>query len=240
VSVALQYNVLWQIEDVLGNGEVTFGRKFGSASHLWPGLVRPDCTEYPPCCDRIRLIFSIADFQTAEENFETPQAEGEEGAPANADAEASYPLRYSFTITKVRNLYSPPSLSLRRLTSRSQPSILGTLSVDAVFQEGAFVVEDVSFYKDSKLATDLTAEADWKRRGLYIGPQVRSHFLFVVERGHSKRVPASSKISILTSRRNSRSSFKSVASTRASHFLSPSTRSTRSKWYALLPAADCL
>jgi complement component 1 Q subcomponent-binding protein, mitochondrial len=43
----------------------------------------------------------------------------------------------------------------------------------------------VSFYKDSKLVTDLTAEADQKGRGLYIGPQVRSLF-FVVECGYSK------------------------------------------------------
>ena len=53
-----------------------------------------------------------------------------------------------------------------------QPSVPGALSIDAVCQEGAFVVENVSFYNDGKLATDLTAEADWKRRGLYIGPQV--------------------------------------------------------------------
>jgi hypothetical protein len=44
--------------------------------------------------------------------------------------------------------------------------------MDAVCQEGVFVVENVSFYNDTKLATELTAEADWKRRGLYIGPQV--------------------------------------------------------------------
>lgn len=36
------------------------------------------------------------------------------------------------------------------------------------------VVDNISFYKDSKLATELTSEADWKRRGLYIGPQVKS------------------------------------------------------------------
>lgn len=50
------------------------------------------------------------------------------------------------------------------------------MSIDAVCQEGVFVLENVSFYKDAKLATDLTAEADWKRRGLYIGPQVRPLF----------------------------------------------------------------
>lgn len=39
-------------------------------------------------------------------------------------------------------------------------------------QEGQFIVDNISFYNDKKLATELTAEADWKRRGLYIGPQV--------------------------------------------------------------------
>ena len=34
------------------------------------------------------------------------------------------------------------------------------------------MIENISFYDDAKLGTDLTAEADWKRRGLYIGPQV--------------------------------------------------------------------
>ena len=50
------------------------------------------------------------------------------------------------------------------------------MSIDAICQEGVFVLENVSFYRDSKLATDLTAEADWKRRGLYIGPQVQPLF----------------------------------------------------------------
>ena len=40
-------------------------------------------------------------------------------------------------------------------------------------QEGLFVIENISFYADAKLGTEMTAEADWKRRGLYIGPQVR-------------------------------------------------------------------
>jgi len=118
---------IWTIEDVPGNDEVTFQRKFGN--------------------EHIRLIFSIADLQGADENLEPP--EGEESVPA--DTETSYPLHCSFTITK--------------------PSVPGALSIDAVCQEGVFVLENVSFYNETKLATDLTAEADWKRRGLYIGPQ---------------------------------------------------------------------
>jgi complement component 1 Q subcomponent-binding protein, mitochondrial len=49
----------------------------------------------------------------------------------------------------------------------------GALTVDAMCQDGAFVADNISFYQDAKLATELTPEADWKRRGLYIGPQVR-------------------------------------------------------------------
>ncbi|KAH9054837.1 regulatory protein suaprga1 [Lactarius vividus] len=97
--------------------------------------------------EHIRLIFSIADLQGDEDNLESH--DNEDGS--SEDTESSYPLRCSLTVTK--------------------PSVPGALSIDAVCQEGAFVVENVSFYKDSKLATDLTAEADWKRRGLYIGPQ---------------------------------------------------------------------
>lgn len=41
-----------------------------------------------------------------------------------------------------------------------------------VCQEGNFVIENVSFYGDSKVGTELTADADWARRGLYMGPQV--------------------------------------------------------------------
>jgi complement component 1 Q subcomponent-binding protein len=47
-----------------------------------------------------------------------------------------------------------------------------------VAQEGQFITENVSFYEDSKVGTELTAEADWKRRGMYIGPQVRFHTFF--------------------------------------------------------------
>jgi len=118
---------IWTLEDKPGNDEVTIHRKFGN--------------------EHIRLIFSIADLQNAEDNLEPP--EGEEGS--SEDTEGSYPLRCSLTVTK--------------------SSVPGALSIDAVCQEGAFIVENVSFYNDSKLATDLTAEADWKRRGLYIGPQ---------------------------------------------------------------------
>ena len=73
----------------------------------------------------------------------------------------------------------PPRLSLSRafLTTRPRPqaSTPGALTIDAMCQEGAFVIDNISYYGDAKVGTELTAEADWKRRGLYIGPNVSSY-----------------------------------------------------------------
>ncbi|KAI0320592.1 mitochondrial glycoprotein [Amylostereum chailletii] len=95
----------------------------------------------------IRVMFSIADIQSQEDYA---QEEGESENP-EVDLDVSYPLRCSFTITK--------------------PTTPGALTIDAMAQDGAFMIDNVSFYKEGKLATELTAEADWKRRGIYIGPQ---------------------------------------------------------------------
>ncbi|KAH8804123.1 hypothetical protein DL96DRAFT_1632093, partial [Flagelloscypha sp. PMI_526] len=45
------------------------------------------------------------------------------------------------------------------------------LVLDTVIQDGGFIIENISFYNDAKLGTDVTAEADLQRRGLYIGPE---------------------------------------------------------------------
>ncbi|TFY82446.1 hypothetical protein EWM64_g1565 [Hericium alpestre] len=103
--------------------------------------------------ENIRLIFSIADIQNPEESaFPESAAEDSEGAE---DEEPSYPLRVSFTITKASVLPDDAS---------------GALAIDATAQEGTFVLDNISYYRDSKIANELTADADWKRRGLYIGP----------------------------------------------------------------------
>ena len=56
------------------------------------------------------------------------------------------------------------------MTTRFQPSD-GALHFEGLIQDGTVVVQNISFYKDAALATDLSADADWRRRGLYIGPQ---------------------------------------------------------------------
>ncbi|KAF8633128.1 hypothetical protein AX17_004629 [Amanita inopinata Kibby_2008] len=96
--------------------------------------------------ETIRLMFSIADMQSEEESeFENPEEEN------TSDEVHSYPLRVSMSMTKSNGP--------------------GALNMDMVCQEGHFIADNISFYSDAKLGTELTAEADWKRRGLYIGPQ---------------------------------------------------------------------
>jgi hypothetical protein len=51
--------------------------------------------------DSIRLIFSIADLQVSEDNLES-----HEDDVGSEDTEAPYPLRCSFTITKVCNFHA--------------------------------------------------------------------------------------------------------------------------------------
>ncbi|KAI0641342.1 mitochondrial glycoprotein [Trametes meyenii] len=98
----------------------------------------------------IRLIFSIADIQSEQE----PEFEEGEEAAENEESEAplhSYPIRCSFSFTKA--------------------GASGALTIDAMCQEGTFVIDNISYYNDAKVGTELTAEADWKRRGYYLGPQ---------------------------------------------------------------------
>jgi len=98
--------------------------------------------------ESIRLMFSIADLQQEQEQEDFEQEESEEEAEPSP---SSFPIRCSISVTK--------------------SSGSGALTIDAMCQEGTFIVDNISFYNDSKLGTELTAEADWKRRGLYIGPQ---------------------------------------------------------------------
>ena len=96
-------------------------------------------------------MFSIADLDAQPEADFEQEGEGEDAAPAG-DSISSVPIRVSISVTKA--------------------GAEGALNVDAACQYGAFLVENVSFYSNTKVGTELTAEADWKRRGLYLGPTV--------------------------------------------------------------------
>ncbi|KAJ6473283.1 regulatory protein suaprga1 [Mycena sanguinolenta] len=96
--------------------------------------------------ENIRLTFSIADLHSQEppEEFN----EGEEGE-------------------------TPEDMSgdiLRVVASITKSTVPGALELDMTLQNGHFLVETVSHYDDAKLGNVVSVENDWKRRGLYVGP----------------------------------------------------------------------
>ncbi|KAI8379780.1 mitochondrial glycoprotein [Radiomyces spectabilis] len=125
-------NNSFQLEDKLGQDEVSLIRTFGN--------------------EKIRVLFSISDINNAaaDDGFLPEEDMVEEGAEADEEEVASFPVRVSVTIEKDGK---------------------GAVTVDTVAQDGEIAIESVMFYKDGKVATEQSAEADWQRRGLYIGPQ---------------------------------------------------------------------
>ncbi|KAJ3813252.1 mitochondrial glycoprotein [Lentinula aff. lateritia] len=103
--------------------------------------------------ENLRLTFSIVDIRGEQEDFDNEAASEENDEDGSQEEEVlnTYPIRVSLTVTK--------------------SSTTGSLAIDMMCQEGQFVVDNIAYYKDGSLATDLTAEADWKRRGIYMGPQ---------------------------------------------------------------------
>ena len=49
----------------------------------------------------------------------------------------------------------------------------GALTIDATAQDGLFMVDSITYYKNEKVANDMSADGDWNRRALYMGPEVR-------------------------------------------------------------------
>ncbi len=46
----------------------------------------------------------------------------------------------------------------------------GALAIDAIAQDGDFLIESLSYFPSAELADPVTAEQDWARRTLYTGP----------------------------------------------------------------------
>ncbi|KAK3817081.1 MAG: mitochondrial glycoprotein [Linnemannia elongata] len=135
----------FEITNKVGSDEVTMTRKFGN--------------------EEIKIVFSVSDINSAddeeeldlEDDLEDNSHQGKESLSASGDDEEegddleslTFPVRCLITITK--------------------PGA-GSISIDTVAQDGAFIVESISNIKDSALAATSTAEADWEKRGLYSGP----------------------------------------------------------------------
>ena len=102
--------------------------------------------------EQIRVLFSIGEIDTAEPTEELDADETDQMASGGTEDEfeGSFPVRCAINITKAKR---------------------GSLNIDAQAQDGQFMIENITFYRDDALATELTADADLARRALYIGPQ---------------------------------------------------------------------
>ncbi|KAF9086256.1 Mitochondrial acidic protein mam33 [Mortierella sp. AD031] len=135
----------FQITNKIGSDEVTLTRKFGN--------------------EDIKIVFSVSDINSAddeeeldlEDDLEDNGHQGKESLSASGDDEEEGDDLDSLTFP------------VRCLITISKPGA-GSISVDAIAQDGAFIVESISNIKDSALAAASTAEADWEKRGLYSGP----------------------------------------------------------------------
>ncbi|KAI3613954.1 regulatory protein suaprga1 [Moniliophthora roreri] len=101
--------------------------------------------------ETLRLMFSISDIRAEEDPMDEEALEREENEDHEEEILNTYTIRCSLSVTK--------------------NNVPGALSIDMLTQEGGFIVDNVTYYRDTKLATELSAEADWKRRGIYLGPQ---------------------------------------------------------------------
>ncbi|PBK89860.1 mitochondrial glyco protein [Armillaria gallica] len=154
LSTKLEEELSYELEDVASKEVPEFLAKFKKAG-IWTIEDRRSSEEVVLSRkfgnEEIRLTFAISDLRNSEEPYE--EEDLDEEAEENEDSETivSYPLHVALTISK-------------------GPSH-GALALDMVCQDGQFVVDNAAFYEDASVGTSLTAEADWKRRGLYLGPQ---------------------------------------------------------------------
>ncbi|KIY47856.1 mitochondrial glyco protein [Fistulina hepatica ATCC 64428] len=155
VAAKLQEELTYEVES---NAEATVPELSKSVKEVWQIEDNPGTEEIALHRkfgnETIKVIFSASDVQAVdEEAFENPEEEEEDSAEGD-DLAQTTPVRVSMSVTK-----------------SNRP---GSLNIDMVCQDGHFVVDNVAFYSDKAVGTELTAEADWKRRALYIGPQFDS------------------------------------------------------------------
>ncbi|KAJ7499630.1 mitochondrial glycoprotein [Mycena latifolia] len=104
----------------------------------------------------IRVLFSVTDLQNQEqEEFDDPENEDEEPLPAGD--------------------------VMRAVVSITKSTGPGAVEIDMSCQDGRFLIDNITYYADSKLGRDTGIEADWKRRALYLGPEFSSLDMTVQE-----------------------------------------------------------
>ncbi|KAF9924371.1 Mitochondrial acidic protein mam33 [Linnemannia zychae] len=132
----------FEIINKVGSDEVIMTRKFNN--------------------EEIKIVFSVSDINMADDEDELDM---EDDLEDNGQGKESLSASGEDEEDDMESLTFP----VRCLITISKPNA-GSISIDAVAQDGAFIVESISNIKDSTLATASTAEADWEKRGLYSGP----------------------------------------------------------------------
>ncbi|KAF9200480.1 Mitochondrial acidic protein mam33 [Haplosporangium sp. Z 27] len=135
----------FKITDKPGSDEVVLTRKFGN--------------------EDIKVVFSVSDINSGDEEEELDLEDLEEDAQQQQPEQSLSASDEEGEEDDLDSLTFP----VRCLITISKPSA-GSLSIDAIAQDGAFIVESISSIKDTALATASTAESDWEKRGLYSGP----------------------------------------------------------------------
>jgi complement component 1 Q subcomponent-binding protein len=105
--------------------------------------------------EKIRVAFSVDINQSEgfEDLFEEDDVDSTEEPTVDedeSDEESSFPVHATVTIEKGGK---------------------GAISINITSQDGAFMINNVLFYKDGKFATDKSSEAETKRQSLYLGPE---------------------------------------------------------------------
>ncbi|CBQ71449.1 probable Mrb1-Mitochondrial p32 Family Protein [Sporisorium reilianum SRZ2] len=100
--------------------------------------------------EHIKVLFSVGDIDTSgplpDENDDGTTPDDAPEQPENPP----FPVRVSATVTKPSG---------------------GAIMMDAFVQDGEFNIDNIAFYKETDMATRMDADADFKRRGFYLGPQ---------------------------------------------------------------------
>ncbi|EPQ25648.1 uncharacterized protein PFL1_06785 [Pseudozyma flocculosa PF-1] len=153
---------IWKIDDKPGMDEIILSREFGN--------------------EHIRILVSIGDIDTTSADPTDLDAhDGQDGAAPHDGVDPDHPEDDPSSVA---------AFPVRMAITISKPN-RGAMTFEAVAADGEMSIDNITFLRDNKMAEDLTVEADWARRGVYVGPQfdtldegVQEQFEnFLVERG---------------------------------------------------------
>ncbi|KAF3926775.1 hypothetical protein ABW21_db0208753 [Orbilia brochopaga] len=152
-------NSQFKLNDKPGMEEVELVRRFGD--------------------ETIRVIFSIADLNAVDEKLDDPSLYEQEDIPNSPEEMESSQKGANGAETRSAGAPEEDEQEYEEASEPAYPARLnitieksasGALQVEAIAQDGMIIVENVHYHPSVELATAQTAEADWERRGRYVGP----------------------------------------------------------------------